>query len=258
VGHEALSVGMMVVAMIFFWVPLLWKREQLKKLQWKREMVPLAITGAIGLGLTTVFINKALEMLDASLGIVLLFQFTWIVFVIDYLVTGARPAKWKWVAIFLILVGTIFSVRLLGSDHGPVSTVGVVFGLMSGISYAVFLYFTGRIAPKTNVLIKSAIMTTSSVLLIGTFLSMSIFQTNDGGALLFWSLIIGLFGPILPTLLFNLGAPMIGGTLAGMLGALELPVTLMASAILINEQINVWQWLGISLILMGIVISERE
>jgi drug/metabolite transporter (DMT)-like permease len=258
VGHQALSAGMLMAAMLFFWVPLLWKRKQLKRLQWKPEIRPLAITGVMGLGLTTLFINKALEMVDASLGIVLLFQFTWIVFVIDYLVTGSRPTKWKWVAIILILIGTIFSVGLIGARMGPVSPVGVLFGFMSGISYAVFLYFIGRIAPNTDVLIKSAVMTTSSFLFLGTFLSISILQTEAWGTFWFWVLIIGFFGPVLPTFLFNLGAPLIGGTLAGMLGAFELPVTLIASAILIGEQISMWQWLGISLIFIGIVISERE
>jgi drug/metabolite transporter (DMT)-like permease len=260
ISYEMLSGGMLWLAALFFSVLLIGKRQQLKRLSWRREIIPLAWIGILGLGLTTVFINKALVLLDASIGIVLLFQFTWMVFVIDYLVTRSKPTKYEWVSIGLVFIGTILAVRLIGAPLGTLSGWGIVFGLASGLSYSIFLYFTSRIRTAADSWVKSAVMTIAPALTIGlVFVFLALQQPfPDLENFLFWTAIVTLFGPLLPTLLFNLGAPRIGGGLTAIIGAVELPITLLASLWLIQEAIMTSQWLGIFFILAGIMISQRK
>jgi drug/metabolite transporter (DMT)-like permease len=257
ISYPTMSVGMMTVGMIFFSILFLWKRKTVR-LKWKEEIIPLLAIGVVGLGFTTLFLNKALETLGASLSIVLLFQFTWMVLLLDYFIAGNRPGKWKWIATALIVIGTSLSVQIWGVTMASISWSGMLFAFLSAISYAVFLYFVGRVAPLVEPTIKSAVMTTGSFVLILVLFFPFMGDVPDWEGLLFWSLIIGIIGPILPTLLFNFGSPLIGGALTGMLGAMELPVAVVASSILLGEEIHGIQWVGIGLILIGIAGSEKE
>lgn len=257
ITYPTISMGMMTVGMLFFGALFFMKRKKVR-LRWKEEILPLVSVGVAGLGFTTLFLNKALETLDASLTIVLLFQFTWIVLIFDYLIAGIKPRAWQWVATVVILIGTSLSVKVWGISLASISLSGMVFAFLSAVSYAIFLYFVGRVAPLVEPMIKSAVMTMGSFVLISALFIRFVGDVQDWETLLGWSLIIGIVGPILPTLLFNYGSPLIGGTLTGMLGAMELPVAVVASSLLVGEEIAGIQWLGIGLILLGIVVSEKE
>lgn len=77
-----------------------------------------------------------------------------------------------------------------------------------------------------------------------------------------FGLILGFFGTILPIFLLATAVPKVGGGLASILSAMELPVAVIASVIVLHEPITQLQIIGIILILTGIalptVISQRQ
>jgi drug/metabolite transporter (DMT)-like permease len=50
--------------------------------------------------------------------------------------------------------------------------------------------------------------------------------------------------------------PVVGTGLATILAAVELPVVITLSAFVLLEKINILQWVGVIMILIGIFISE--
>jgi drug/metabolite transporter (DMT)-like permease len=52
------------------------------------------------------------------------------------------------------------------------------------------------------------------------------------------------------------GIPIIGGILTGILGAIELPVSVLSSNIILHEPISKAKWEGIALILLGISLAS--
>jgi drug/metabolite transporter (DMT)-like permease len=83
-------------------------------------------------------------------------------------------------------------------------------------------------------------------------------QTGDFNFEIFakWGIVLALFGTIIPPLLFNLGFPLTGIGLGSIVSALELPVSVLMAYFLLNENINTWQWIGIVLIILAIVIMN--
>jgi drug/metabolite transporter (DMT)-like permease len=73
-----------------------------------------------------------------------------------------------------------------------------------------------------------------------------------------WGLLIGLFGSIIPSILFMIGIPKIGTGLASILASVELPVVIIVSAVFLDEKTSLQQWIGILLILIGIMVSESK
>lgn len=71
-----------------------------------------------------------------------------------------------------------------------------------------------------------------------------------------WAVVLGLFGMVLPPYLFAKGAPKLNTGLTAILGSVELPVVLICSSLLLQESSDAAQWIGVALILGGIVISE--
>ena len=218
-----------------------------------RQLLLLVVLGLLSTG-TSVFYYLALFDLPASLGIVLLFQFTWVVMLIDYLVTRNRPTPVKWVALVLIFFGT---VDLFHTEWTDVSPLGLALGLLSSVTYSGFLYLTGYVKKESSSIVNSAVISIASTITVFFVFPPTFFWNGSlGEGLWVWALVIGFLGQVLPPVCFNIGIPVVGGSLAGVLGAIELPVAVIAAWILLKEQVVGVQWIGILLILIGIVVAE--
>jgi drug/metabolite transporter (DMT)-like permease len=57
-------------------------------------------------------------------------------------------------------------------------------------------------------------------------------------------------------MLMNAGFPLTGIGLGSIVSALELPVSVMMAYVLLNEDVNTTQWLGIALIIAAIIIMN--
>ena len=71
--------------------------------------------------------------------------------------------------------------------------------------------------------------------------------------LLNWGLVLALFGTILPPLLYTAGMPKIDVGLGAIISSIELPAAVLMAYFLLNEKVQIMQWLGITLILLAVV-----
>ncbi|KEO81548.1 hypothetical protein EL26_20335 [Tumebacillus flagellatus] len=221
-----------------------------------RDLGLLVFLGVLSTG-TSVFYYLSLSYLPASLAIVLLFQFTWVVMVIDYLITRNKPTPIKWTALVLIFIGTLLAVDLFHTQWMGVSVLGIVLGLLSSVTYSAFLYFTSYVRPGSSPFVNSAVISIASTLTVFLiFPPKFLWNGSLGEGLWVWALIIGGLGQVIPPLFFNVGIPRIGGPLAAVLGAVELPVAVVSAFWLLHEEVFGAQWAGILLILAGIVVTE--
>jgi drug/metabolite transporter (DMT)-like permease len=218
----------------------------------------LSLIGVFGLVLTTFLFNKALDELNASLAIVLLFQFTWITMILDSIVHRTRPTRYQLTAVGFILLGTICAVGLSREALFQQSVQGIVLALGAAITYSLFLFFTGKIKTELNPWMKTAVMSTAALPVMYLMYPPTIVFTEGMGALLLWGIALGLLSQVIPVLSFNIGIPRIGGTLASLLASVELPVGMIVAWLLLKEWISPLQWAGMLLILSGIYIAERR
>jgi drug/metabolite transporter (DMT)-like permease len=73
---------------------------------------------------------------------------------------------------------------------------------------------------------------------------------NEG--LWIYGLALGLFGMIIPVFLFTIAVPKVGLGMTSILSAIELPIAVTVSVILLSETVSTIQIAGIVIILLGI------
>ena len=78
--------------------------------------------------------------------------------------------------------------------------------------------------------------------------------TLFGGGLWIYGLILGLFGIVIPIYLFSIAVPKVGTAMTSILSAMELPVAITVSVILLSESLTVLQVVGIIIILVGMTL----
>ena len=57
-------------------------------------------------------------------------------------------------------------------------------------------------------------------------------------------------------MLFTKGMPLVGVGLGGIIASIELPVSVTMAYLFINEAVNLYQWIGIVLIVLAIAIMN--
>lgn len=225
----------------------------------KGPWIRLSVIGILGLALTTLFYNKALSQLSASMSIILLFQFTWMTIAMESIYRRKWPTRNQWLAIAVVMIGTVLAVGVSKETLEGISTAGILFGLLSGCTYGFFLFATDKVESSMDSALRSAVMLTAALpIFFLLYPPHHLIGLHHAGNLMLWGLLLGTLGQVIPTICFNIGIPRIGSSLSAMLGSVELPVALVSALIILNEDLSVLQWLGMLLILAGIFVSEKR
>lgn len=225
------------------------------RISWKnRILLMLAGTPTVVTGL---MYYQSLRYIPASLAIILLFQFTWISVMIQAVSKRQRPDKVTLLTLLLLFGGTVLAAGIMGHGVAHFDVLGLTLGLLSAVSYSMFIIFSGKAVPAVHPVYRSAWMITGGMLLLFIlFPPYFLFNGLLWGQLLLFGFLLGLFGAFIPPVLFAIGVPHIGGGMAGILGAAELPVAVLLSSFVLHEQVSVLQWVGVVLVLLGVVIPE--
>jgi drug/metabolite transporter (DMT)-like permease len=226
-----------------------------RKVSFKQALI-LMITGTTT-SLTGIFYGKSLETIPASIAIILLFQFTWIGIVIEAIAVKKLPGPDKVLAGGILLIGTFMAGNIFGHDAFSLSDPGIIWGLLSAVSFSLFIFASGKVAIELPSLNRSLFMSLGAALFLLIVFSPD-FLTNGSmqSGLWIYALLLGFFGVFIPVVLFSIGTPKIGSGIATILGAAELPMAILCSVLILKEQVTILQTAGIAMILIGIVTPQ--
>ncbi|WP_226638853.1 EamA family transporter [Priestia flexa] len=253
-GVNALTGSQYLLGALLLWILASFvPKSPLRKKNW----AVLLLSGT-PMGLTGIFYNYALSYINASFAIILLLQFTWISMILQYVFDKKAPTSKQLVAAAIIMVGSLLASGVAESTIA-FSGLGILFGLLAAVSFSFFIFFSGRTSISIHPIRKSAIMTTGAALLIfivmpPTFMVEELVSTH----LWMYGLLMGLFGSLLPPILFNIGMPKVGGNLGAILSASELPTAVFMSTFVLHESVASIQWMGVILILAGIAFPSLK
>ncbi|PYY26442.1 EamA family transporter [Paenibacillus illinoisensis] len=225
------------------------------RLTWKQRLLlmaagtPTVITGLV--------YYQSLRYIPASLAIILLFQFTWISVLIQAVSKRQRPDKVTFLTLIILFGGTLLAAGFLEQGLSEFNGLGIALGLMAAVSYSLFVLFSGKAVPSAHPAFRSAWMVTGGLILLCIlFPPTFLFNGLIWSQLLVFGLLLGFFGAFIPPVLFAIGVPHIGGDMAGILGAVELPVAVLLSSIVLHEHVSGLQWFGVIIVLIGVALPE--
>lgn len=230
----------------------------------QRSLPKLTKFGAITLFLAGLFTattgivyGQALVYLPASLAVVMLFQFTWIGLFLDCLLKKRLPSRIETVSLLFLFAGTIFAAGVFDVDLSQIPWQGWVLGLLSALSFALFIQISSRPVEGVTTMARTFILSGIALMVSSIFLTPEILWNGQLTAGLWkYGLALGTFGVILPILLFSIAGPKVGGAFASILSAMELPVAVIVSVIVLDEILTTWQIAGIVLVLVGMSLPS--
>ena len=219
-----------------------------------KTIIQLMVAGT-SLGMTSVFYYLAVKYIPVSIAIVLLMQTVWMGVLFEMLLEKKIPSAQKIISVFVVLVGTALATNII-EDKLVTDWRGIVLGLLSAASFTTTMFTANRIGIGVSSAQRSLFMLLGGAVIVIGFAIAN--QTGDFQFEIFakWGIVLALFGTIIPPLLFNAGFPLTGIGLGSIVSALELPVSVLMAYFLLNENINTWQWIGIVLIILAIVIMN--
>ena len=230
----------------------------------QRSLPKLTKSGAVTLFLAGLFTattgivyGQALVYLPASLAVVMLFQFTWIGLFLDCLLKKRLPSRIETVSLLFLFAGTIFAAGIFDVDLSQIPWQGWVLGLLSALSFALFIQINSRPVEGVTTMARTFILSGIALVVSSIFLTPEILWNGQLTAGLWkFGLALGTFGVILPILLFSIAGPKVGGAFASILSAMELPVAVIVSVIVLDEILTTWQIAGIILVLVGMSLPS--
>ncbi len=232
-----------------------------------KRIFSLVVTGII-MALVTVCYFHSLGYLPISLAVVLLFQYSWMGVVIESVVRKKLPSRNQVIACVVIVIGTILAGGIIGSSMSlaDMNPLGIVLGLAAAFCYALFVHLSGRIETQMAPMNKSFLIATAGVLFVMIFVGIVyggnvVLEGITNLDALAYCIPLGLFGIAIPIFFLSVGAPKISTGMATILNSAELPVEVLAAAVIILEPVAAIRWVGVIIILLGIAlpyILERK
>ena len=207
----------------------------------------------ISTGMVSILYYKCVELVPASLAIVLLMQYIWIGQIIELIFFKVKPQLSQIIVIVAILAGTVLATGMIEEPLESFSVLGIGYGLLAATAYSVFMIVNGRVGNDYHPIHKSAIMISGALFLVAiTLQPTSLLSPEIFLGILPYGLLLSFFGTVIPPLLFAYGMPKTGYSLGAVLSAVELPVAVCMSYLVLHEPVSWIKWLGVLFILFTI------
>ncbi|WP_266206096.1 EamA family transporter [Pontibacter kalidii] len=260
---EGFNLGEVTGTQVFFGLIILWTIVLLRTLLGSksnntsfRDKLKLVAMGT-STGLVSIFYYKCVQEVPASIAILLLMQFTWMSLLLESIIKRRLPSRFQLSMAVLILVGTALAGRLFSGSIPDFEITGIVYGLLAALCYTFFLMINGAAGNALHPTTKSALLLTGACILVLSIFP-PVFLVNGAlfNGLMKWGLVLALFGTVIPPLFYAYGIPKTGLGLSAILSAAELPVAVLMSSLVLQEEVWAVQWLGVALILLAIILSN--
>jgi len=210
------------------------------------------IAAGTTLGLTSTFYYLAVKYIPVSIGIVMLMQSVWMGVVLEALLQRKKPGSKKILAVIAILIGTAMATNLL-NDSFVLDWRGIGWGILAAMSYTGTIYCSNTVSLEMHSLKRSLWMMIGGFIIVSAISLPYLVVEYRMEILLNWGLVLALFGTILPPLLYTAGMPEIDVGLGAIISSIELPAAVLMAYFLLNEKVEIMQWLGITLILLAVI-----
>ncbi|MBS1958138.1 MAG: EamA family transporter [Bdellovibrionales bacterium] len=225
----------------------------------RRAFSRAILLGVLGIGIEANFYFLTLQEVGASLTAVFLYLYPAFVAIISHFFLKQRLGPAKWGCVALSLVGGVLTVDPFGQS---LSTLGIIFGVLTGFWYGVYLVIGARMTENQNPIAVSTGVVTGATLVFGLLLGIDGVRgapvlPPEGPAV--WPIIAALafLGSVIPFTTLYAGMKRVGAAQASVLSTLELVFTIVLAALFLGETLTPIQIAGSGLVLVSVLTIQH-
>jgi drug/metabolite transporter (DMT)-like permease len=180
------------------------------------------------------------------------------VYIISFVLKLERPTRQKLAAIVLVMLGIMLLTRAYDITAENVTALGVGAGLLSGLSYALFIfgfkYAAPHATPQAILSIAFAVLTGILILPAHTHQALSVLSSPQ------WPLfaVLGVFGAGISFILYIIGLNHTAPAVASIAAMVEPVTASLFGVALLNESLTALQILGMGLILVTVTALSAD
>lgn len=252
-----LTVGNSLAGLIFFLCIFVYSNKK-KGIKFKSDVFFKMIIPGITLGLVGFCGVNAISLIPTTMVIVLQFQFVWIGVVIDSIYNKKIPDLKTVICVVFVIIGVILGSGIIGTDISKISTLGIILSLGSAFFYALYIFFNDITCTEQSWELRG-LGTVAGMVLISLIANLNklIIITNDSiENIIIFSVLISVLGILGPIILFSIGVPKIGTTMASLLASVELPAAIISSILILGSSIDTLRSFGVILILVALIFQN--
>jgi drug/metabolite transporter (DMT)-like permease len=223
-----------------------------------KEFGQLLCVGVVASGVSFCYF-RALDLLPSATALTLLFQFVWIGVVIQIVRERKLPKPLTVFAVVLVMIGAVLATGATSEvdSFANLDPLGVLFGFLSALFYALFLFLSGRVAVDLPAVNRTLVSVTASFLVAFTLCPLY-FAKPMLLEMPLLGLVLGIVGICLPVFLIAVSAPKLPPGLATIMASSELPSGVICATIFLGDPLTLPVAGGVVIVLLGIVLSELE
>ena len=219
-----------------------------------KEFLALLGLGVIAYTMSASF-YYALLYISASATITLMFQYIWMGIIIQAIAKRRLPRMTIILSGIVVIMGTFLTTGVFEEDL-TLNLLGVFFGLLSALGYALFLFLSGRVATRLPAVSRTAFLSVVRLVIAIVLAPGALGQLPALPIVVLFGVPMALLGIIIPLVLIQHAAPHLPNSVTTIMSASELPGGVILAVIFVGEHIGLLQWLGIVLVLGGIFLSQ--
>ncbi|MEM9214189.1 MAG: DMT family transporter [Cyanobacteria bacterium P01_F01_bin.150] len=219
-----------------------------------RNFKILILLGGVGFVVQSITFFTALTFVSPGLVVLLLYLYPTIVVGLSIFCLNQPSSPTKLMALAIALLGTVLTI-------GPVEKaqlLGVALGLISAVTYAVYVLVGDRVMQEESPLTTCTVMISAAALVFGSMVAIQ--GVSLPTSVVGWMAIaaLGLISTVIAIGALFAGIKCLGATTASMLSTLEPVVTIVLAFWLLQQPITIMQIIGGALILMAVMLLSLE
>lgn len=222
----------------------------------KNSYFKLLLFGS-SLGFTSSFYYLSIQYIPVSVAVTLLMQSIWFGLLYEVITQPKLISRNKIIGATTIIIGTLLAVNIF-DVAGRLHWEGIVLGILAAISFTTTMISTNSVGLELPTIVRSKYLVLGGLLASILFWNIQILAHFNFQDFITWGVFLGIFGTILPPLLFSQGFPRIGVGLGSIVASVELPISVLSAWILLNEAVGWMQWMGILIILLSVVLINKN
>lgn len=253
-GWDALVVsfyrGAIGLLFVLVWLALRPRRSGLS--QWRLW----TWSALAGMGVAGNFSFYFLSINEGSVAVAATLMYCAPVFV--YLISFAcrleKPTLQKWLAMIVVMLGVVLLTGIYAQDAVSTTKLGIIAGLLSGLSYAVFIfgfkYAAPHGSPQAILTIALAVLVGSLIWLIDVEQMLAVYGSTS------WPLfaLLGIFGGGLSFILYIVGLKYTVPSVAAVVAMVEPVTASLFGVAVLNQSLSGVQVIGMTLILVTVTL----
>ncbi|MBQ3048970.1 MAG: EamA family transporter [Oscillospiraceae bacterium] len=197
---------------------------------------------------------KSLEYIPAAMASALIYTAPGFVIIFSRIIYKERITAVKAVAVLLTFGGCLLVVKMYDPASVGTNIKGILYALLGGISYSTLTLFGRKGVSGDNPALGSIMPAICGAVMMIPF--KPIWKIEIAGTkLLIGFILLGVVGGFLPFLLYLKGMSCgVEGGNASVIATLEPVVTAVASMIIYDEKMEIWQYIGMAIVILGVIL----